>query len=55
MIKEKEHNVKYNIAPLQSLLDLGHYEQLEEACLSILDSNLQPSPEYLAHIQYQLY
>lgn len=54
MIIEEEHNVKYNIAPLQSLLDLGQYDQLEDACQSILDSTMQLSPEYLAHIHVLL-
>jgi len=54
MIIEKEHNIKYDIAPLQLLLDLGHYEQLEEACLKILDSNSQLGPEYSAHVHVLL-
>ena len=54
MIIEEEHNVNYDIAPLQSLLDLGQYDQLEEACQSILDSAMQLTPEYLAHIHVLL-
>jgi len=54
MIIEEEHNVNYDIAPLQSLLDLGQYDQLEEACQSILDSTMQLTPEYLAHIHVLL-
>jgi tetratricopeptide (TPR) repeat protein len=54
MIQEKEHTIKYDIAPLQSLLDSGQYEQLEEACLSILDSSSHISPEYSAHVQVLL-
>jgi len=54
MIIEEEHNVNYDIAPLQSLMDLGQYDQLEEACQSILDSTMQLTPEYLAHIHVLL-
>jgi len=54
MIIEKAHNHKYDIDPLKSLLDLGHYQQLEDECLSVLHSEINLSKEHTAYLHVLL-
>ena len=54
MIIEKAHNRIYDIDPLKSLLDLGHYQQLEDECLSVLHSEMNLSKEHTAYLHVLL-
>jgi len=49
MIKTQSHSAANpEIEALQSMLDMGHYDKLEQECTNILESTTQHSHEFLA-------
>ncbi|MGA1278088.1 MAG: adenylate/guanylate cyclase domain-containing protein [Candidatus Kapaibacteriota bacterium] len=54
MPNTKSHTAFTKIKALQSLLDMGHFEQLEHDCLEILESNESYNQEFIAFAHLML-